>query len=99
MYIYHTTLIIQFQVEILVTNGAKLGARDVADRAALHFAASAPNVEILRYLIDAGADVNCEDGLGSTLGIRLFSFEHFSLLFLREKISKCMFPEMSFCCI
>lgn len=53
----------------------------MADRAPLHFAASTPNVDILRYLIDAGADVNCEDGLGSTLGTCLFSFDCFQLPF------------------
>lgn len=49
------------QVKILVSNGASLEARDANERTALYIAAGRGHMDVIKYLIDAGANVNSEE--------------------------------------
>lgn len=48
-------------VAAALTDGADVNYKDSESRSALHYAAAAGNVSILKILINAGADVNIQD--------------------------------------
>jgi ankyrin repeat protein len=55
------------KVRLLVTHGANVNARSASDRTALLVAAAYPRtVDVLRFLLDSGADLRAEDRTGAT---------------------------------
>jgi len=55
------------QVESLLKAGANLFARGFAlDETALHFAVESGNVDLVRFLLEKGIDVNAKQSFGET---------------------------------
>lgn len=50
----------------LIVMGVNINAGDYDRRTPLHLAVSAGNVDVIKYLIEKGADVNCKDRWGAT---------------------------------
>jgi Ankyrin repeats (many copies) len=57
--------------ERLVQLGASVSAVDSEGRTALHLAASCGDGAMVLRLVELGADVNCKDFVGGTLGLAL----------------------------
>ncbi len=53
-------------MKILVEKGAKLDIQDNAGRTALHLASSYGKIEVVQYLVNAGADATIKDKDGKT---------------------------------
>lgn len=67
-------------MKILVNNGAYLEARDTSERTALYVAAGRGHVDVVKYLISVGANVNGEDIHGTWLQY----YQHVLILLLSE---------------
>jgi ankyrin repeat protein len=50
----------------LVVKGLKVNQGDYDQRTPLHLACSAGHLDIVKYLIENGADINCKDRWGAT---------------------------------
>lgn len=48
-------------IKLLLDQGATINAFDKKDRRAIHWAAYMGHVEIVRMLVDHGAELNCQD--------------------------------------
>ena len=48
-------------VSLLIERGATINAYDKKDRRAIHWAAYMGHVEVVRILMDHGAELNCRD--------------------------------------
>ncbi len=47
--------------QLLLSKGATINAFDKKDRRAIHWAAFMGHVDVVRLLIDFGAEINCRD--------------------------------------
>ena len=48
-------------VNLLIERGATINAYDKKDRRAIHWAAYMGHVEVVKILVDHGAELNCRD--------------------------------------
>lgn len=54
-------------VSLLIEKGATINAYDKKDRRAIHWAAHMGHVEVVKILVEHGAELNCRDKMVGTV--------------------------------